>query len=108
MSGILEEIRDQQARLLAGWDDLRRRLEALERAERLYAEWYTLPACARLKGVSPDFLRDHPEQQPGGGRGRHLIGGIMRWPRAAVAEWLAKDDDQLREHAEASHEEATA
>lgn len=93
--GVLEQIQEQQERILSNQEGILARLERVESHGRLHQEWYTLPECARLKGMSDTYLRNHVALQPLGGIGRQTVNGLEKWHRLVVAEWLGQDDDTL-------------
>ena len=64
---------------------------------KLTKEWYMLPECARLKGLSDQTLRNKPYLKPDCGANVHAIGGRERWHRSVVLLWLDQDDEELRQ-----------
>ncbi len=104
-AGILEELVESNGTLVRELTALRDRVAHMEEDKRLHQEWYTLPQCAALKGISQSSLREHTWLRPLGGRGRHQIAGWHRWPRDVVAAWLHQDDEELRRLYGAGHPE---
>ena len=79
-------------RLLENQKKILKRLKELE--DRTVPEWSTLATGAKLKGLSYETLRKHPEWQPDSAEAR-LVNGKRRWHREVILEWLLLDDDAL-------------
>ena len=69
------------------------RLEELE--SRSVPEWSTLSEAAKLKGLSYETLKKHPEWGPDPAQAR-CVCGKRRWHRSTILAWLPLDDDALQ------------
>jgi len=78
--------------IYAALDKILLRLNELE--NRSVPEWCTLAVAAKLKGLSYETLREHPEWQPNPTEAR-LVNGKRRWHRDVILSWLYKSDEEM-------------
>jgi len=65
------------------------RLDELE--NRSVPEWCTLTEAAKLKNLSYETLKKHPEWGPNPTKAE-LVCGKRRWHRETILEWLLQED----------------
>lgn len=81
----LQEILEIQREILA-------RIAEIENPQ--LPEWCTLSEAAKVKGLSYETLKKHPEWGPDPTKAK-LVCGRRRWQKDVILSWLALDDDAI-------------